>query len=171
MISDIKSMRNTDKSGYKKGHGFARCVRERIGCVGWLWIDTCCVNQDSSQELDEAVNPMFQWYSDAEVCLAYLAHVSNARDMDQFRRTERFRRGWTLQELLAPAFVVFMSKDWQVVGCKGEDKYTKSELKGLKGPALEQIIAAITGIPECVLRDYHQSKNYTTEEKLAWIVG
>ena len=171
MISDIKSMHNTDKSGYKKVEGFARCVREHIGYVDWLWIDTCCVNQNSSQEVNEAVNSMFRWYSDAEVCLAYLADVGDAKGMDQFRRSEWFRRGWTLQELIAPSFVVFLSKDWQVIGCKGKDKNTKSELKGLKGFALEQTIAAISGVPECVLHDYNQSKRYTTEEKLAWIVG
>jgi hypothetical protein len=48
MISDIKSIHDTDKSGYKKVEGFARCVREHIGYVNWLWINTCCVKQDSS---------------------------------------------------------------------------------------------------------------------------
>jgi Cdc6-like AAA superfamily ATPase len=171
MISDIKSVHNTDKSGYKKVEGFARCVREHIGYVDWLWIDTCCVNQDSTTEVDEAVNSMFRWYSDAEICLAYLADVEDAKDVDQFRQSEWFKRGWTLQELLAPPFIVFMSRHWQVIGCKGKDKYTKCEMNGLKGPALEQIIAEITEVPECVLHDYEQSKRYTTEQKLAWIAG
>nr|POE79589.1 vegetative incompatibility protein het-e-1 [Quercus suber] len=26
---------------------------------GWLWIDTCCINKDSSAELSEAINSMF----------------------------------------------------------------------------------------------------------------
>jgi hypothetical protein len=64
-----------------------------------------------------------------------------------------------------------LSKDWQVIGCKGKDKYTKSELNGLKGPALEQTVAATTGVLECVLHNYNYSKRYTTEEKLGWIVG
>jgi hypothetical protein len=171
MISDIRSKHNTDNSGFKKVEGFAQCVRKHMGFVDWMWIDTCCVNQDSSQEVDEAVNSMFQWYSNAEVCLAYLADVSNAKDMDQFRRSEWFRRGWTLQELLAPAFVVFFSKNWQIIGCKGKSKYTRSELNYMENQALEQTIADITGVPECVLHDYEQSKRFTTEERMAWIVG
>lgn len=31
--------------------------------VEWLWIDTCCINQDSEAELSEAVNSMFKWVS------------------------------------------------------------------------------------------------------------
>ena len=37
-----------------------------------LWIDSCCIDKQSSAELSEAINSMFQWYSLASVCLAYL---------------------------------------------------------------------------------------------------
>lgn len=86
MMEDVMNKCNTDKSGYKKVEGFAKYVREHIGYVDWLWIDTCCVNQNSSQEVSETVNSMFCWYSHAEMCLAYLADVGNARDEDEFKR-------------------------------------------------------------------------------------
>lgn len=29
----------------------------------YLWIDSCCIDKDSSAELSEAINSMYQWYS------------------------------------------------------------------------------------------------------------
>lgn len=87
MIEDIRNRRNTDNSGYKKVETFAKYVRDHIGYVKWLWIDTCCVNQDSSQEVTEAVNSMFRWYRDAEVSLVYLVEGGNSRT----RRSGRWR--------------------------------------------------------------------------------
>src|SRR5690242_9507130 len=35
----------------------------------WAWVDTCCIDKSSSAELTEAINSMFRWYQNAEVCL------------------------------------------------------------------------------------------------------
>ncbi|KAF6812002.1 Vegetative incompatibility protein HET-E-1-like protein 2 [Colletotrichum plurivorum] len=96
--------------------------------LGWLWVDTNCINKESSAELSEAVNSMFAWYRDAEYCYAYLADVSEAGDPDEaaskrqlFPRISRsrwFTRGWTLQELLAPRSVFFFSREWRQVGTR-----------------------------------------------------
>ena len=168
-IKDIKTKWNKDKKGYQKVEGFAKYVRENIRHVEWLWIDTCCVNQDSSQEVTEAVNSMFRWYADAEVCLAYLVDVSDAENDHDFRRSDWFCRGWTLQELLAPQLVVFLSEDWKVIGHKGGDGWTKSGIQVSRGRALEAAISTITSVPECVLYNYNRSKSFSTEERLAWI--
>ncbi|KAK3070886.1 hypothetical protein LTR53_009657 [Teratosphaeriaceae sp. CCFEE 6253] len=173
MIGDIQNRRNTDKSGYTKVTGFARYIREHIREVEWLWIDTCCVNQDSLVEVDEAVNSMFDWYSRAELCLAYLTDVANASDEHEFGRSEWFRRGWTLQELLAPKLVVFLSSGWEVIGHKGGRGRTlrSTDAICIEGPPMERQVAATTKIPECVLHDYAQSERYTTKERLAWMAG
>ena len=94
----------------------------------WIWIDTCCINKDSSAELSEAINSMFQWYYNAELCLAYLHDVSSKPDettgpqyeafLLEFRNSDWFTRGWTLQELLAPAELVFVSNQWQPIDTK-----------------------------------------------------
>jgi hypothetical protein len=66
---------------------------------------------------------MFAWYKQSEVCYAYLSDVNSA-DGDheapdsQFRLSKWFTRGWTLQELLAPGYVDFFSKDWEWIGGK-----------------------------------------------------
>lgn len=69
-LKDIHKRRNTKKSGYIKVKGFAEYVRKNIDHVDWVWVDTCCIDQKSSQEVSEAVNSMFQWYLNADVCLA-----------------------------------------------------------------------------------------------------
>jgi hypothetical protein len=73
----------------------------------YQWIDSCCIDKSSSAELSEAINSMFRWYEESQVCYAYLSDVRNAsedpssRDSD-FLMSKWFTRGWTLQELLAP---------------------------------------------------------------------
>ena len=44
------------------------------------------------------------------VCLAYLADVKTGDNLEAFKWSEWFRRGWTLQELVAPWTVVFLKK-------------------------------------------------------------
>ena len=96
-------------------------VAERDG-YAWAWIDVCCINKESSTELSEAINSMFSWYVCSEVCYAFLEDVSKDDDPraenSEFRNARWHTRGWTLQELLAPAYVVFMSKEWEPIGTK-----------------------------------------------------
>lgn len=168
-IDDVRYKRNTERSGYKKVEGFARYVRQHINNVEWLWIDTCCVNQESSQEVTEAVNSMFAWYRAAELCIAYLADVVDTENTNEFKNSSWFRRGWTLQELLAPPLVVFLSHDWELIGRKGKHGWSRSAIWDRDCLSLEPDIAHITKIPELVLRDYAKSKGLSTEDKLAWI--
>lgn len=115
-------------------------LAERHG-YRWLWNDTCCINKESSAELGEAINSMFQYYCLAEVCYAYLHDVSRGCVLEaedsEFRRSRWYTRGWTLQELIAPHFLVFVAQDWSMLG-------DKASLAGL--------IEEITRIPVPVLR-------------------
>jgi hypothetical protein len=62
---------------------------------------------------------MFRWYQGAEKCLAYLKYVASelgpAARYEAILKSEWFKRGWTLQELLAPEELVFISSDWSEV--------------------------------------------------------
>ncbi|TVY34003.1 Vegetative incompatibility protein HET-E-1, partial [Lachnellula subtilissima] len=47
----------------------------------YVWIDTCCIDKRSSAELSEAINSMYNWYQESEVCCVYLedalaSHIS-----------------------------------------------------------------------------------------------
>ena len=103
-------------AGYTK----IKCCCEVALSEGWqfAWIDTCCIDKTSSADLSEAINAMYGWYENAQVCYVYLADVSTARWAEDFRISRWFLRGWTLQELLAPRTVVFYSKDWKELGTK-----------------------------------------------------
>ena len=78
----------------------------------WGWVDTCCINKESSAELSEAINSMFAWYTDADICIAYLKDVRGENDMD---RSVWFTRGWTLQELVAPGALLFVTAQWEPI--------------------------------------------------------
>lgn len=89
----------------------------------WVWMDTCCIDKSSSAELSEAINSMYQWYRQAEFCIAYLADISIAKDemgnkRKRFWKSEWFKRGWTLQELLASREVVFYDRSWNAIGTR-----------------------------------------------------
>lgn len=100
--------------------GICRVARE----AGYrlVWIDSCCIDNASSAELSEAINSMFEWYSDADVCYAYLSDVPDDEDPrlpdSEFRDSRWHRRGWTLQELIAPERVIFLSRTWRFLGTK-----------------------------------------------------
>jgi hypothetical protein len=87
---------------------------------------------------------MYRWYQDAKVCYAYLAEMpSKVSDCPDGRRAqlskcEWFKRGWTLQELLAPSKVVFMNQDWEVIGDKLSLQDDISEIIRIPAEILQQ---------------------------------
>lgn len=107
--------------GWRKLESFRSLARE--DGWEWVWMDTCCIDKSSSAEVSEAINSMYQWYLGAEFCIAYLADVSLDKDKTgmrrkQFDKSEWFKRGWTLQELLASREVVFYDESWENIGTR-----------------------------------------------------
>jgi len=105
-----------NKTGYKKLEG--ACSRAVQDGLSHIWIDTCCINKSDSAEISEAINSMYSWYELSQICYAYLYDVSASQDPklkeSQFRRSDWFTRGWTLQELVTPTRVVFFDAMWQM---------------------------------------------------------
>ncbi|RMZ80134.1 hypothetical protein DV736_g6675, partial [Chaetothyriales sp. CBS 134916] len=168
-FKDWRKKRNADSIGYKKVEAFAGYIRKHMPSIQWLWIDTCNINKDSAAELSEAINSMYQWYHGAELCLAYLSDVETTDDRSSFEMSGWFKRGWTLQELLAPRTVVFVTKSWQVIGYKGRSACGNCRLS--MGPNLGKEIAKTTRIPEQVLHDYETSLGLSVDDKLKWMEG
>ena len=77
----------------------------------WAWSDTCCIDKDSSVELQEAIGSMFSWYWQSALTMVHLADVSEESALVS---SEWFRRGWTLQELLAPCNLLFFTRKWVI---------------------------------------------------------
>jgi hypothetical protein len=119
-FQDIHKPDVADLPGYRK---ISKCCEQALRSgFEWVWVDTCCINKESSSELTEAINSMYEWYWQAEICYAYLVDVSAEDDRaafhSNFENSNWFNRGWTLQELLAPAVVEFYDRDWTFIGTK-----------------------------------------------------
>lgn len=115
-----------------------RCCALAV-CEGWnyVWIDTCCIDKTSSAELSEAINSMYRWYENAQVCYVYMADISG-HSMERFQWSRWFTRGWTLQEMLAPSTVVFYDKDWIEIGTRWS---LRPEISQATGMTYESIIS------------------------------
>ena len=59
-----------------------------------------------------------------------------------FRRSKWFTRGWTLQELLAPATVIFLDKSWKMFGSKESLKDLVSDITGIAEVASPYVLDA-----------------------------
>jgi hypothetical protein len=143
------------KAGFRKIHRTCELARMRDG-LEYAWVDTCCIDKTSSAELAEAINSMFAWYRDAEVCYVFLADLEPGSDEDlevALPKCRWFTRGWTLQELIAPREVVFFDKEWNYRG-------TKKQLTGL--------LNSITGIPEGILCQDAALCQFPVARRLSW---
>ena len=104
---------DTSKPGYEKLR-FCQEKVEKDGLV-YFWIDTCCIEKSYSSELQRSLASMFYWYQRAARCYVYLCDVSIYESTEHtdseweqaFSRSRWFKRGWTLQELIAPKSVSF----------------------------------------------------------------
>ena len=126
----------------------------------YIWIDTCCIDQTSSAELSRSINSMYEWYSCANVCYVYLHDVDStteyARLASQFRRSRWFTRGWTLQELIAPRNVIFLSSKWRFIGTKH---------------SMMAMVQEITGIDRKVLQHKMTPSEVPVAQRMRWVAG
>jgi hypothetical protein len=140
------------KNGYQKLEASCEIA---LGCgFKYIWCDTCCIDKSSSAELSEAINSMYEYYSKSGLCIVYLDDIEDDPQDDSYlERAIWFSRGWTLQELVAPEFIVFYSQKWQKLGWK-ED--------------LKRQISIVSGIDQDVL-DYPLRVNeISVSEKMSW---
>jgi hypothetical protein len=147
MQNDFSAAQN--KLGFAKIQGCIE-VCEKFS-LEYCWVDTCCIDKSSSAELSEAINSMYQWYYESRSCFVYLDDVhkkqrniatgsterlTNQGFQELVRTAKWWTRGWTLQELIAPTWVVFYDADWRYLGTK---------------QICHKDISTITAIPESIL--------------------
>ncbi|UKZ61775.1 uncharacterized protein TrAtP1_003034 [Trichoderma atroviride] len=137
----------TAKEGFKKVQ--QSCDMAKRNGIDYIWIDTCCINKESSSELSEAINSMYLWYFKAHICYAYLADVPST----PFEESQWFTRGWTLQELLAPADLVFFDANWKSLGTK---------------EGLQREISSCTGIPVDILSGDDDLETCSIAQRMSW---
>ncbi|KAI5987409.1 hypothetical protein F5J12DRAFT_555154 [Pisolithus orientalis] len=123
----------------------------------WAWSDTCCIDKDSSAELQEAIGSMFFWYRSSSLTLVHLCDVCNT---DFLANSVWFKRGWTLQELLASRAVLFYTQDWSL--------YMNRESANHKtDPALLEEVEKATGIEKQHLIDFYPGLD-NARSRLHW---
>ena len=112
--------------------------------------------------------------------------------LDAFKKSVWFTRAWTLQELLAPKYVIFCTSSWEIIGhrCHRQqinDEFSISGLDGVAqysfrpcygvlraahlhsfGPNLEESISATTGIPTIFLGSVKVYKA-SVAQRLSWV--
>ncbi|KAE8450822.1 hypothetical protein EG329_005735 [Mollisiaceae sp. DMI_Dod_QoI] len=140
----FSSQADLDRASPKK-RGFHKiyhtCDLARARGIGYVWVDTCCIDKSSSSELSEAINSMFRWYQEAEVCFAYLT------DLPAGEGTA------TRGDLNGQRSVEFYDKDWNLRGSKG---------------TLESILFDITRILPKVLRDSSTLPEFPLGQRMSW---
>lgn len=158
---ELTSRTGKNKAGYDK---IKFCIDQAAADgLGYAWVDTCCIDKSTSDELSHAINSMFRWYKSAAKCYVYLIDVKLPAGITvpqefqvtwdhAFRRSRWFTRGWTLQELLAPATVDFYSAERQWLGSK---------------ITLEREIQEVTKLPIKALRNPRLSE-FGVEERMKW---
>ncbi|RSL81743.1 hypothetical protein CEP51_005613 [Fusarium floridanum] len=151
IFQDMEQSRAKDKKGYAKIKNC--CSIAHDNGYNYVWIDTCCIDKTSSAELTEAINSMYRYYREAEVCYSFLSDISSPSDFSQSRW---FTRGWTLQELIAPAHMIFFDKDWQQLGTREN---------------LGDKISVRTGIPQTILSGIQSLESASIAQRMSWAAG
>jgi hypothetical protein len=128
---------------------------------------------------------IFSYYKQAQVCYAYLAglsHTIDSYEAEEFATHEWFSRGWTLQELIAPAEVLFFTD--------GEKKEENSDLDddsddGMKGAHVQddfrsgwvclgrkssmcERLCSITGIDSGILSHTRDMRSISVAKRMSW---
>ena len=133
---DVTEGINKTKDGFKK---IQFCSEQAAkDNLRYFWVDTCCIDKTSSAELSEAINSMFAWYCNAAKCYVYLSDISTdgSTSNRHLRQSRWWTRGWTLQELIAPASVEFFSAEGQRLGNKRSMVQEIHDITGISVQAL-----------------------------------
>ncbi|KAI6041072.1 HET-domain-containing protein [Pisolithus marmoratus] len=150
-MSDKERKEIRGRTGYKKI--IATCRQAQEDELEWVWIDTCCINKESSSELSEAINSMYKWYANAELCYAYLHDTlgdSWTKRIESMATPKWFSRGWTLQELIAPKGVDFFDQEWEWIGDKAKLVWTLSEITRIPEKVLKEgLQKALSSVKDC----------------------
>ncbi|KAI0537070.1 heterokaryon incompatibility protein-domain-containing protein [Xylaria digitata] len=177
---------NLERLALEKLKGFAKvkesCAQAQADGYDYIWIDTCCIDKSSSAELSEAINSMWGWYRQSDMCYGFLSDIKG-NDTKSIYRSRWFKRGWTLQELIAPKNFKFgtsqYNKDWQELGRRERLAGLVSNITGIDEHVLSRnqngkhahdiepsnLLCAVCGLPESIDEIL---RNISVASKMSW---
>lgn len=158
------------KRGYTKIEGC--CHQAGVDGLGYVWVDTCCIDKIGSAELSEAINSI-QWYQTSQMCDVHLENVAlGDRPFDTgsaFRRSRSFTRGWTLQELLAPRSVCFFDSTWSLLfNLHSATTQETANFTSFERLSKRHLLTDITGILQDVLSGHVRMVSVSVACKFSW---
>ncbi|OAX35521.1 hypothetical protein K503DRAFT_364265 [Rhizopogon vinicolor AM-OR11-026] len=146
-------------SGIAKSQSFCKTARD--AGYRWAWIDTCCIDQTNNVEVQQSVNSMFLWYRHAALTIIYLSDVPRSSKSGALAMSIWNKRGWTVQEFLAPKVVLFYQHDWTL--------YLDDRSPNHKDcPAIMRELGDATGIDAQALGAFYPGMR-GARDKLQWV--
>ncbi|KAG0708295.1 heterokaryon incompatibility protein-domain-containing protein [Suillus ampliporus] len=150
------------------------CEVARDAGYRWAWSDTCCIDQNSNAEVQRSVNSMFVWYRHSALTIVYLSDVPPLSKSGALANSVWNTRGWTVQEFLAPAVVLFYQADWSLYLEDGSPNHKLSvtimqelqETTGIDAHALVAFRPGMTGAREKL--QWASSRVTTMQEDIAY---
>ncbi|KAG2339204.1 HET-domain-containing protein [Suillus weaverae] len=137
------------------------CATARDLGYRWTWVDTCCIDQTNNVEVQQSVNSMFIWYHHSALTIIYLSDVPPSSQPGALAISVWNTRGWTVQEFLAPKFVLFYQKDWSLYLDDRSPNHKDSF-------AIMQEMGDVTGIDAQALVAFRPGMRHA-REKLQWV--
>ncbi|KAI1658179.1 hypothetical protein F4813DRAFT_388963 [Daldinia decipiens] len=151
-INDDPHHPATDKTGYLKIVG--TCQMAKNHGIPYAWVDNCCIDKTSSSDLGEAINSMYRWYQEAEVCYALLSDFDTDDTLEiALPKCRWFTRGWCLQGLIAPKTLLFLDSQWNRIGSKAD---------------LTSLVSKITLVDEEILIDRDLVSSVPVARRMSW---
>ncbi|KAF9482629.1 hypothetical protein BDN70DRAFT_409339 [Pholiota conissans] len=147
------------KPGYAKFKSFCDVAYDKYD-LSLAWCDTICINKESSAELDEAIQSMYKWYQNSFVCITYLSETDHIGNM---KKDKWFKRGWTLQELIASPRIHFYKKKWTRLS---EDDVPNDKAY----PMIQEIISKKTNIEPGELVSFDPLNGSDVSTRMTWAV-
>ncbi|KAI9060046.1 hypothetical protein FKP32DRAFT_1084604 [Trametes sanguinea] len=122
-----------------------------------LWIQGYCIDRSDPTALSRALNATWDWHARAGACYVYLADVSPedvaTRADSQFRQSSWHRDVWALQALVASPKVLFLARDWSVVGTKS---------------TLAAVLEEVTGVDRSILMGAQSVHDVSVARRMWW---
>lgn len=154
------------KLGFVKIRKCCNVVKSQFQ-LDYVWVDTCCIDKRNSADLQEAINSMYSYYEHSTACIVYLDDVKvqplePSGWFTALKHSEWFKRGWTLQELLASKSRSFYGAEWTALGtCHSMKEHTVASF-------FHDAVSKAAHVPLDVLLGRKKVEEFCIAHRMSW---